>query len=330
MGRAASLGMTSVSERERQLRLRERSQPTVQPSLLEDLFRLLEGEGPWKINFDDLSGLARRIPDLRLPIDFQLHNCAFCKVAKNNPATLPDCVRNKHAVNRLVVHRKAGFTGQCHLGLTDIVEPLLVNGRALGTFYFGSVIVRGTERPARERILRYSRRKQIDPQPLLKELQRTPRVSLRDVTQMRERLQFTARLAARLVEAWGFPDGNERTGRAGAIWQEDRRLPITLQRVLQWVQAHYGEPVQLAALAKELRVHPDYLSRLFRQHLRLTFSEYLMRVRINHARRLLETGRYRAGEVAQRTGFADQAHFGKVFKRLTGVTPRQWVARLQA
>lgn len=318
--------LTSISPRERQLRETERRQPHVPPSLLEELFQLLESGGPLKINFDDLCGLAGHIPDLRLPIDYQLHNCGLCVVAKSSPVSLPDCVRNKHAVNRLLTRRREGFAGQCHLGLTDIVEPLLLDGRVLGTFFFGSVVVRGTESRGRKRIREYCRRRQLDPKPLLIEFDRVPRVPRESVPVLRDRLRSVVRLTARLVEAWGFPSGSERPGAEGAIWHEDKRLPALLRQAMRHCVNQFADPLDLNACARALDVNADYLGGLFRNHLGLTFGDYLARVRVNHARRLLETGRFRAGEAAHRTGFADQAHFGKVFKRLTGQTPAAYAA----
>ncbi len=320
--------LTSLSSRERQLRAAEREQPDERPSLLAELFALLEADGPLRISFDDLCGLAEQIPDLRLPVDHQLHNCGLCVRAKSNPASLPDCVRNKHAVNRLLLRRRAGFAGQCHLGLTDLVEPLVVKGRVLGTFFFGSVVVRGTEAAGRRRIRKYCRRRQLDPQPLLSEFERTPQVPAAQVPVLRERLGFVARLTARLVEAWGFPSGSERPGLSGTIWQPDsaKSLPVLLRRAMQHTMNHFAESLDLQRCAQALKVSPDHLGALFRTRLDCTFGDYLARVRVNHARRLLETGRFRAGEAAQRTGFADQAHFGKVFKRVTGQTPTEYVA----
>ncbi len=321
--------LTSLSPRERQLRAAERQQPEARPSLLAELFALLEADGPLRINFDDLCGLAEQIPDLRLPVDHQLHNCGLCVRAKSNPASLPDCVRNKHAVNRLLLRRREGFAGQCHLGLTDLVEPLLVKGRMLGTFYFGSVVVRGTEAAGRRRIRKYCRRRQLDPQPLLTEFDRAPRVPAALLPTLRQHLGFVARLTARLVEAWGFPSGSEQPGLAGTIWQPDsaKPLPVLLRRAMQHTLNHFSGPLDLNRCARALRVSPDHLGALFRTRLDCTFGDYLARVRVNHARRLLETGRFRAGEVAHRTGFADQAHFGKVFKRITGQTPGEYVTQ---
>jgi AraC-like DNA-binding protein len=59
-------------------------------------------------------------------------------------------------------------------------------------------------------------------------------------------------------------------------------------------------------------------------------ADFLGRVRVNHACRMLESGRYSVGEIALRVGFADAAHFGKVFKRLMHCTPGEYAARATA
>ena len=78
------------------------------------------------------AGLARRVPDLALPEEWKIHRCEFCVFAKTG-ATLRGCLNNKHAVNRVLIRRGAGFVGQCHLGLTDMVEPLVVRSRIVAS-----------------------------------------------------------------------------------------------------------------------------------------------------------------------------------------------------
>jgi AraC-like DNA-binding protein/ligand-binding sensor protein len=317
-----------VSPHEQQLRELEARQPRHETSLLTELFRLLEAGGAGKVNFADLCGLAQRIPDLHLPLDFQLHNCAFCTLAKDSPAGLVDCARNKRAVNRLLLRRREGFVGSCHLGLTDIVEPLLVRGQIMGAFFLGSVVVRGSESVGRRRIRRYCRRRHLEAKCLLAEFDLARKISRAELALLRHRLQMLARLTARLVEAWGFPAGNERPGLEGPLWlPNDAKLPVTLKRAIALAQRRYAAPLRLQDAGRELNVSADHLGSLIRQHLGQTFGEYLSHVRVNHARRLLDSRQHTVAEVAHRTGFADQAHFTKVFKRLTGLTPKQYALR---
>ena len=294
-------------------------------SLLGQLLALLDEEDGWRVSYSDLAGLASRVPDLILPEPWKIHRCEFCVHAKG-AATRRDCLTNKHAVNRLLVRRGSGFVGQCHLGLTDIVEPLVVGGRVLGAFFYGSVVVRGTEQEAKRRVRRYCARRRVDAGPFQQRLERAALVNREDVEQRREKLRTVVRVAARLAEAAGVPMENDWPRRGGLPWTAAMGYPATLRRALEWVHRHSTTSVSLAGLAEVLNTNPDHLGRLFRRHTHGTLGEYVNRVRVERAARLLRTGRYSVEEICHRVGYSDPSHFGKVFKRLMGCTPGKFAA----
>jgi AraC-like DNA-binding protein/ligand-binding sensor protein len=294
------------------------------PSILEKLMRLIEEPGQLAINFEDLSGVSYDVPDLRLPFAYHLHGCRFCQVAKASRTSHLDCIRNKMASNRTAMRRQAGFVGMCHLGLTDIVEPLIYRGRVLGVFYFGSVVVHGTEDTARQRILKYCTRRRVDASPLLHELSRAPVVERTSLARHRERLVLAVEFAVRVLDANSLPLDRYRTEMSAHLLQARKDIPALIQAAMRFVHRQYSTQIQITEVAGYLKCHPDYLSRLFKKSVGCGFGEYVMRVRIDRARNLIETGKYSMGEVAWNTGFQDQSHFGRVFKRLVGMTPGEF------
>ncbi len=96
-----------------------------------------------------------------------------------------------------------------------------------------------------------------------------------------------------------------------------------LQRVREYLETHYTDNPSLEELAAIAHLSPFYLLRSFRKRFGLPPHEYLNQVRFWQARRLLGEGRAIA-EVAQLTGFSDQSHLTRQFKRILGVTPGQY------
>ena len=86
------------------------------------------------------------------------------------------------------------------------------------------------------------------------------------------------------------------------------RAPTWLRRAEEYLAARFREPVSLRDVAREAKVHPVYLARVFRRRHRRTVSEYLRAERLMEATRLALQGATLA-EAALAAGFADQAHF---------------------
>lgn len=97
-----------------------------------------------------------------------------------------------------------------------------------------------------------------------------------------------------------------------------------LQQAIDYIQAHLAEDVSLEAIAKELGISQYYFARLFKQSTGYSPYQYLIKCRIERAKQLLLQDQQSIAFVALQVGFASQSQFGKHFKRLTGVTPKQF------
>ncbi len=88
--------------------------------------------------------------------------------------------------------------------------------------------------------------------------------------------------------------------------------------------------LNLKEISKDLNVHPSYLSREFSKYFEnLSFGEYIRKLRIEKAMQLMETLAYSLTEIAYLTGFSDQSHFTRIFKKHTGKNPSQYRKSLQ-
>jgi AraC family transcriptional regulator len=109
----------------------------------------------------------------------------------------------------------------------------------------------------------------------------------------------------------------------------DRR-PAWLAGVLERLHDDPLAELSLAELARPAGVHPAHLARCFQQAQGMSVGEYRRVLRVRRACRALEQGRRPIAEIAAEAGFADQSHFARVFKRVTGDTPRDFRRRTQS
>jgi hypothetical protein len=83
--------------------------------------------------------------------------------------------------------------------------------------------------------------------------------------------------------------------------------------------------LSLQQLSQELEINPSYLSREFSKYFEnLSFGDYIRKLRIEKATHLLETTTYQLTEIAYLTGFSDQSHFNRIFKKQTGMTASEY------
>jgi AraC family transcriptional regulator len=97
--------------------------------------------------------------------------------------------------------------------------------------------------------------------------------------------------------------------------------PMVRKRVLELIDARLEKGVSIDELAREAGLSPSYFMRAFRRAVGRPAHQYILTLRLERAYRLLEQSGASLSDIALRTGFSDQAHFTRLFKRQFGVTP---------
>jgi len=101
-----------------------------------------------------------------------------------------------------------------------------------------------------------------------------------------------------------------------------------LGRVLEFIESNLDREITLGALAETAGMSPHYFSVMFKHSTTFSPHQYVLRKRIELARRLLNDSRVTIFEASVRTGFSDQSHFTKIFRRIVGITPTAYRAAL--
>lgn len=92
----------------------------------------------------------------------------------------------------------------------------------------------------------------------------------------------------------------------------------------QYIRFHFEQEITLKKLAESLYVHPNYLSRKFKEETGCQLSEYINQIRIEQAQILLNDKVLSIADVAYRVGYNDEKYFSKVFKKYNDRTPREY------
>jgi AraC family transcriptional regulator len=103
-----------------------------------------------------------------------------------------------------------------------------------------------------------------------------------------------------------------------------RRAPRWLDEAVELVHEEFKGPLTIRGIADRLGVGAVHLARTFRRHEGESIGECVRRLRVELARRLLDEGYEDLSGLALEAGFADQSHFTRTFRRMTGTTPGEY------
>jgi two-component system response regulator YesN len=99
-----------------------------------------------------------------------------------------------------------------------------------------------------------------------------------------------------------------------------------LINAISYIKKHYREDLSLDTVAKNAFVSNYYLSHLFRDEMNMTFSDYVNKVRMDAAIKLMKETKMSIQEIAVQSGFADASYFTKTFKKYHGITPKKYMS----
>ena len=105
----------------------------------------------------------------------------------------------------------------------------------------------------------------------------------------------------------------------------ETRIPHeAVTKVMEYLKVHYVEPLSLEILSQLAGYTPQYLSSLFSDEVGMSIQEFLQRLRIEEACKLLLSTSLPVAEIAAAVGYQDTRHFSKVFRRYQIMSPKEY------
>ena len=210
-----------------------------------------------------------------------------------------------HAVGSVITFAP----GEVHTG-----APATDDGWSYRTLYPSESLLRFVAREATGRDVapRFDGSHVHDPR-LADRVRQTHIVLESDADRMRKECALLETLGELVLRHASAPDAQRTTLSAP-------RSSAALRRVRELLDAEYARTVTIGELAREAGLSSFHLIRVFRASFGLPPYKYLEQVRIHQARRLIRSG-YPLTHVVHATGFSDQSHLTRYFKRIVGVTP---------
>ncbi len=136
------------------------------------------------------------------------------------------------------------------------------------------------------------------------------------------------------MEQWEAQDRKEQPGNwgelmdSGALVKNQESTRNIEMEVKRYVREHMADNIVIADIADALHFNPNYLMRAFKNETGMSILEYIVRARMEAAKKILKGTRLPVREVAYMVGYTDCVYFTKVFHKEMGVTPTQFRKQL--
>lgn len=100
-----------------------------------------------------------------------------------------------------------------------------------------------------------------------------------------------------------------------------------MERAVEYIKKNYGKNISREDIAKAVFFSPAYFARNFKQYTGKSCNEYLLEVRMEKAKEMLNESKYKIYEIAKMVGYENTKYFYRVFKLYTGYTPKDYVQK---
>lgn len=98
-----------------------------------------------------------------------------------------------------------------------------------------------------------------------------------------------------------------------------------IKEALRYMKQNYSNDITVESAANELYISSSYLMHLFKSEVGKTFNDCLIDIRIERAKELLKSTKYKIYEVCEMVGYTDSKYFSQIFKKMVGMSPSEYV-----
>lgn len=257
------------------------------------------------VSVTDLSGVLS-YPLLDIPLRERIHSKKFCDIAKSTAKGYRRCRRCRRCADRKAVTTKKLFHGHCIYGLYEIGLPIVVDGKVLAVIYVGNLMHNADT--SLKKAKSTCDKTNVGFDILSAEFENTQKATdLEQYINIAEAISSYIKLVLK-----AFPlDLN-----GGSHW--------VINEIKLYARENFKSDIKLSDLAKLYNFNEKYIGRLFKSTTDVSFTQYVNRLRLNHAKDLLLSTEKSIIDVAFDCGFENVTYFNRIFKKNLKMTPTEF------
>ncbi len=234
----------------------------------------------------------------------------MCQTIAQNPRACSSCLETQLKLTESA--QEQGQSVVCSMGMVDIAVPVSVSGKCVAFLHTGQML---PHKPSGSQFQKASKK--------LKEWRLDISLPKLEKSYLSATVYSTRQQDAVIQMLTQFSERLSEQANALMIRTQMAEPPL-ISKAKNYMKSNLNEIVRLEDIAGHLNVSPFYFCRQFRKHTKLRFTDYLTRLRVERAKKLLQNPNRRVSEVAFEAGFQSLPHFNRSFKRITGGTPSLW------
>lgn len=252
---------------------------------------------------------------------FCIHRNPFCMQIKSDRALWDRCLSMKKGIRAKCSRLGHTYYGLCYCGVGEFIVPILSGSIVIGVICAGEF----NSHPAisEYRIKKIAGQYQMDAASLMEKYKASTDTSVPDIKLVDNLLGVAAEYLAGaysiLVNSGNPGIAADQSGLATEAY--------ILSHALEYIRQNYCTRIALKDISSFCHCSDSYISHIFKKKMKTNVRNYINRLRIEHAKKmLLETG-CSIGGIASTTGFYDPNYFSSVFKEFTGLAPSEYRAK---
>ncbi|OGF50717.1 MAG: hypothetical protein A2231_05620 [Candidatus Firestonebacteria bacterium RIFOXYA2_FULL_40_8] len=240
----------------------------------------------------------------------------LCLTLRTDPKGFLACQETDRINCMRAAKGEKGIHYLCHAGLVDIAVPIFVEGNHIATINCGQVLPEEPTLKGWEEFYKRNKHLKVDFAKLKAAYLKSPFIT-------KNRLESTVKLFS------FFADYFCETGRKLKVKAKASERTEILS-VKKYIEQHFREPVNLTEAANHVSLSPAYLSHIFYKITGMHFVDYLQKLRLEEAKKLLKQTDWSITKISSEAGYNNITHFNRIFKKTEKVCPKDFRKSNQA
>lgn len=239
------------------------------------------------------------------------HYCEFCNCAKLLEGGRKACEKSDRGeATELAKAYGEPFFFKCHMGLCELVVPVMKDERILGLVFLGQCRIEGED--ASENIKSAALAMGGDAEKFIDMYMALPNMKRSDLLAMGSLFSLYFSKLGDVAEFFG---------NVGIATGESLTLGRRMANYIEYTYTHDISPCEVSA---HFYINESYAARAFKRDMGMSLTQYIRKVRLDNAKRLLANTTASVGNIALNVGYSDANYFTRLFTREVGMTPTEF------